>query len=106
MFDTINKDKVFFNYLSHGVEPKEELIDKKGQNKRNLNKNEENLPNIEEKQFERKKTGMSNLMRTTNNFGMQSSFSTNTGFFSSNFKIIKVQSKVTLHLTIFEKVLV
>lgn len=75
MYSTLNNDKVFFHYLSQNnvqtEENKENLIKKKKQ----LQKEEEILPNIEDKStYDRKKTNMSTLMRTTNNFN----FSNNT----------------------------
>ena len=79
MFSTMNQDKIFFDYLANPTEIKEEKIENKNKKIRNNNENE--LPNIEEKHFvERKKTNISNNLKTTT-----SGFNTNINFFSNLF---------------------
>ena len=77
MYSTLNKDKVFFKYLSQNNVQTDENKDNLTKRKKLIQKEEELLPNIEEKTvYDRKKTNMSTLMRTTNNFNFSNNSST------------------------------
>jgi hypothetical protein len=80
MYSTLNKDKVFFKYLSQNNVQTDENKENLTKRKKQTQKEEELLPNIEEKSvYDRKKTNMSTLMRTTNNLN----FSNNNSTFSA-----------------------
>ena len=84
MFTTINKDKLFLEYLSQQTNIPEENKTIKTKKKQNNVTEDESLPNIDDKgNSDRKKGNMSSMMRTTNNFNLQSNSSSNSGFFSN-----------------------
>jgi len=83
MFSTMNKDKAFLNYLSQQNCVKEEMNENAKNKKRKSVKEEDDLPNIDEKNVnDRKKTNVSsNMMKSTGSFNIQSGHSTSTNFF-------------------------
>jgi hypothetical protein len=95
MFSTINRDKLFFDFLSQQAKKSaDDNINSK--TKKKVNNGDESMISTDDKaSTSRRKTNLINMLKTTNNFNLQSNSSSNSVFSNVLFKTGQIKNLTT-----------